>query len=471
MKDLGSSSKTKSSASNIGLNINDEIIFDKSKVAHQFNTFFTTVASNLVQKLSVATGRFGSLIVEQFYVDKGVSPNSFSLNPVTIDNVYKMLKGLNSTKATGLDNIPARFVNDAADNISTPLTHMIHLSLHHGKVPDDLKYARVVPLYKKNSKTDVGNYRPVSILNVISKYFERVVHDQLYDYLQDSSFLYMYQSGFRKSYSTDTCLMHLTDFIRLEMDKGNNVGMVLLDLQKAFDTVNHEILLGKMKSMGLSNSAVNWFDSYLSNREQLIDLSGVKSSLDNISCGVPQSSILGPLLFLMYVNDMEMAVKCKLLLYADDSALLIPGKDLVELENVLSEELRSVSEWLVDNRLSLHLGKTESILFGPKCKINVNPSLKIVCNSSEINHCSVVKYLGAELDQSLDGEVMAGKVLNKVYSRLKNLYHKSKFLNQNTKKLLASALVQCHYDYSCSFWYSSLSKQTKSNQISQNKLV
>ena len=108
-----------------------------------------------------------------------------------------------------------------------------------------------------------------------------------------------------------------------------------------------------------------------------------------------------------------MAVKCKLLLYADDSALLIPGKDLVELENVLSEELRSVSEWLVDNKLSLHLGKTESILFGPKRKINVNPSLKIVCNGSEINHCSVVKYLGAELDQSLDGEVMAGKVLTK----------------------------------------------------------
>ena len=142
MKDLGSSSKTKFSASNIGLNINDEIIFDKYKVAHQFNTFFTTVASNLVQKLSVATGRFGSLIVKQFYVDKGVSPNSFSLNPVTIDNVCKMLKGLNSTKATGLDNIPARFVNDAADNISNPLTHMINLSLHHGKVPDDLKYAR-----------------------------------------------------------------------------------------------------------------------------------------------------------------------------------------------------------------------------------------------------------------------------------------------------------------------------------------
>ena len=124
------------------------------------------------------------------------------------------------------------------------------------------------------------------------------------------------------------------------------------------------------------------------------------------------------------------------------------------------------------NRLSLHLGKTESILFGPKRKINVNPSLEIVCNGSEINHCSVVKYLGAELDQSLDGEVMAGKVLKKVYSRLKNLYRKSKFLNQNTKKLLASALVQCHYDYSCSFWYSSLSKQTKSKlQISQNKLV
>ena len=143
--------------------------------------------------------------------------------------------------------------------------------------------------------------------------------------------LYEYQSGFRKSYSTDTCLMHLTYYIQLEMDKGNYVGMILLDLQKAFDTVNHDILLGKMKAMGCSSSAVKWFRSYLSDRKQLIDQSGTRSELDSITCGVPQGSILGTLLFLMYVNDMEIAVQCKLLLYADDSALLIPGRNLKDI--------------------------------------------------------------------------------------------------------------------------------------------
>ena len=231
-------------------------------------------------------------------------------------------------------------------------------------MPDDLKNARVVPLHKKPSKTDVGNYRPVSVLNVISKVFERVVRDQLHQYMHNMNLLYEYQSGFRKSYSTDTCLMHLTDYIQLEMDKGNCVGMILLDLQKAFDTVNHDILLGKMKAMGCSNSAVKWFRSYLSDRKQLTDLSGTRSELDSITCGVPQGSILSPLLFLMYVNDMEIAVQCKLLLYADDSALLIPGRNLKDIEKQLSRELSCITEWLVDNKLSLHLGKTESILFG-----------------------------------------------------------------------------------------------------------
>ena len=381
------------------------------------------------------------------------------------------LNGINACKATGLDNIPAKFVTDASEIITSPLTHIINLSLSQGIMPDDLKNARVVPLHKKTSKTDVGNYRPVSVLNVISKVFERVVHDQLHQYMHDMNLLYEYQSGFHKSYSTDTCLMHLTDYIQLEMDKGNYVGMILLDLQKAFDTVNHDILLGKMKAMGCSNSAVKWFRSYLSDRKQLTDLSGTRSELDNITCGVPQGSILGPLLFLMYVNDMEIAVQCKLLLYADDSALLIPGRNLKDIEKQLSRELSCISEWLVDNKLSLHLGKTESILFGQKRKIK-NKSLSVVCDDTKISSSSTVKYLGAELDQSLDGEEMARKVVNKVYARIKFLYRKSQFLDTNTRKLLASALVQCHYDYACSFWYSGLTKRTKSKlQISQNKLI
>jgi hypothetical protein len=142
--------------------------------------------------------------------------------------------------------------------------------LIQGIVPDDLKAARVVPLFKKNDKTEVGNYRPVSILSIVSKIFEKVVYDQISSYLKEMDILYKFQSGFRGGFSTDTCLTHLYDFIRLHMDKGNFVGMILMDLQKAFDTVDHSILLMKLEAIGLSTDVLQWFRSYLSDRHDLL---------------------------------------------------------------------------------------------------------------------------------------------------------------------------------------------------------
>ena len=196
--------------------------------------------------------------------------------------------------------------------------------------------------------------------------FEHLVYEQVEEYLVRQNLLYEHQSGFRAAYSTETCLVHLFDYIRQNFDEGKYVGMILLDLQKAFDTVNHAILLSKLQSIGVRNTAVKWFTSYLTGRTQVCDVEGTISDPQDITCGVPQGSILGPLLFLIYINDMPAAVKCKLLLYADDSALLVSGSDVSEIEKTLGNELDSVSKWLIDNRLSIHLGKTESILFGTK---------------------------------------------------------------------------------------------------------
>ena len=187
------------------------------------------------------------------------------------------------------------------------------------------------------------------------------MYDHLETYLDERKLLYDLQSGFRPKYSTDTCLIHLTDFIKFQMDKENAVGMVLLDLQKAFDTVDHSISLAKFEAMGLSNDIVKWFQSYLSGRQQLDDVAGTFSSCENITCGVPQGSILGPFLFLIYVNDMSGVIGNKFLLYADDSAILVADKDISTVENALQTDLQIVNEWLIGNKLSLHLGKTESI--------------------------------------------------------------------------------------------------------------
>ncbi|MCU7801520.1 MAG: reverse transcriptase family protein [gamma proteobacterium symbiont of Lucinoma myriamae] len=321
-------------------------------------------------------------------------------------------------------------------------------------------------------KTEVGNYRPVSILSIISKVFERVVYDQIETYLDEKQLLYKFQSGFRTRFSTDTCLIHLTDFIKFQMDKGYFVGMVLLDLQKAFDTVDHSILLMKLEALGLSQDIVRWFRSYLSDRQQLVDVSGMFSSSAEIRCGVPQGSILGPLLFLIYVNDMSGVVSNKLLLYADDSAILVADKDVSSIETSLQKELEIISDWLIDNKLSLHLGKTESVLFGSKPRLRSKSNLSIECKGTVIEPKDNVKYLGAILEQYLTGESMVNSILQKANARLKFLYRKQKFLNLHTKKLLVTSLIQCHFDYACSFWYPGLSKMLKNRlQITQNKII
>ena len=284
--------------------------------------------------------------------------------------------------------------------------------------------------------------------------------------------LYEFQSGFRSSYSTDTCLIHLSDFIKLECDKGNYTGMVMLDLQKAFDTVNHEILLSKLKCIGLNENSVLWFKSYLTGRTQVVDVDGTLSDAKGITCGVPQGSILGPLLFLIYVNDMSAAVKCKLLLYADDSALMVSGKDISVIEETLSVELESVSEWLTENKLSLHLGKTESILFASKQRLHKHDSIKVSCGGNDIESKSQVTYLGVTLDQSLSGDSIASKLLTKSSNKLKFLYRNTRNFDLKTKKLLVSALIQCHFDYACSSWYTGLTKKLKGKmQVMQNNII
>ena len=232
-----------------------------------------------------------------------------------------------------------------------------------------MKYARIKPLYKKNSPVEVGNYRPVGTLCIVSKILEKSIYKQLIQFLQDNNLLYNLQSGFKQKYSTDTCLIYLFDYPRTNNANGLYTGMIMLDLQKAFDTVDHNISCSKLKVMGIQS--IDWFHSYLSQRVQFVSVNNTMSEPMNVTCGVPQGSILGPLLFLTYVNDMSISIdnKCKLILYADDSAILFPHKDPNVISNTLGSVLEQCSDWLIDNKLSLHLGKTECMVIGPKRKI------------------------------------------------------------------------------------------------------
>ena len=224
--------------------------------------------------------------------------------------------------------------------------------------------------------------------------------------------LYSYQSGFRKHYSTDTCLSYLTDKVWTVFEKGLLIGMVLIDLQKAFDTIDHSILLDKMNCLGFSHSMVAWFNSYLTNRSFIVNIGKEYSSPGKLSCGVPQGSLWGPLLFLLYVNDMPQAVNSELLLYADDTCLIYMGKDTKTIEEQLNRDFNSLCEWFIDNKLSIHFveEKTKSILFGTKGHLNNQTDLNIKYSDIKIKQHSKVTYLGCILDSNLSGESTATSV-------------------------------------------------------------
>ena len=210
------------------------------------------------------------------------------------------------------------------------------------------------------------------MLPLISKIIEKVVHEQTNEFLNENKIIFKFQSGFRSNHSTSSCLSYLNDKILKGFDSGLLTGMILIDLQKAFDTIDHNILLQKMVHLNFSDHVISWFKSYLTDRTFKVNINESFSKPGNLNCGVPQGSILGPLLFLIYINDMPESVSSDLFLYADDSCLVFQHKDLKEIEKQLNKDFADLCDWFVENKLSIHFGddKTKSILFVNKYKLN-----------------------------------------------------------------------------------------------------
>ena len=305
--------------------------------------------------------RFGLPSVRQYYEKTLKLPRSnFKFDFVSEDYILKFLKNINEDKAAGIDSLSGKFLKDGAAVLAKPISQIRNLSIKYSHFPTDCKIAKLKPLFKKGSRTAPKNYRPISLLPLISKLIEKFIHGQTQKYLDDYNILYRYQSGFRKSYSTDSCLSYLNNKIAAGFESCLYTGIILIDLQKAFDTINHDILISKMKHLGFSKEATLWFKSYVSNRKFKVDINKTFSESGNLLCGVPQVSILGPLLFLLYINDMPQAIDCELLIYADDTCLIFQHKDIHEISIVLNKNFSTLCDWFVDNKLSIHFGEDKT---------------------------------------------------------------------------------------------------------------
>ena len=312
------------------------------------------------------------------------------LYKTTAREVGDILTNLDNKSSSGVDDISNILIKLSSDVINPYLVFLINFSFDKGIFPKELARARVLPLHKEGSKLDQNNYRPISLLVVFSKIFERAMYNRVYQYLGKFSLFYKKQLGFRSKHSTIDALVELTETVCMRQQHSTIVSFVL-DLKKAFDTINHTFLLEKLERYGIRGNCWNWFNSYLSNRMQQVVINDTSSDWCEIKNGVPQGSILGPLLFLIYINDLPLVCKnVEVLLFADDTNIEAVG---CSVENIKSD-LDSINFWLESTKLVLNLSKTIQLHLkkGPE-------NLSFQLNKTDIKVEHYCKYLGVKIDK------------------------------------------------------------------------
>ena len=265
------------------------------------------------------------------------------------------------------------------------------------------------------------------------------------------------QSGFLRLHSTVTCLLKNTDDRYNGMDLGKLVGLVFIDLKKTFDTIDHNILCKKLELYGVQQREISWFKSYLTNRKQFFRVNGVDSEIGDIEVGVPQGSCLGPLLFLIYINDLLQAVRySKVSMYADATSLCYQSPDLTRLNEAINSDLRKLNSWLQGNKLSLNVAKTHSMLISTKQKHRIlksqNEDLKLKIRDNELEVVNKTKYLGLQIDYSLDWKEQIKAISAKVSRAVGFLKHAKPFLPKEALQTLYTGIVEPHFPYCCSVW-------------------
>ena len=424
--------------------VNNRLITDKKEICDGFNSFFINIGPSLSKNIPSV-----NKLPCEFM--KNRIDNEMIMEEVMEDEVKAIIKNLKDS-SSGWDSISSSVVKSTSEGIITPLTHVFNLSVIKGVFPSELKIARVVPIFKSGDPLLFSNYRPVSILPLFSKILERLMYSRLLAFVNENRLLYSYQFGFRFGHSPNLAMIILIDKISNALENGEYVLGLFLDFSKAFDTVNHSILYQKLEFYGIRGSSLDLFKSYLSQRVQFIEYVDSKSDEQEIVCGVPQGSILGPLLFLLYINDLaHVSSKLFALLFADDSNLFISGTNLNDMINTMNEEMVKIVEWLHVNKLSLNLKKTHFIIFR-KARKKVEVSQNIIIDNVIISRTNKTKFLGVIIDELLSFQQHIMYIKAKVAFGLVILYKTKKYLHQKTLTQLYNAFIYPHLTYCIPVW-------------------
>jgi hypothetical protein len=426
--------------------VNHNKITGDKNMANEFNNFFCKIGPQLAENIQPSD------LDPLHYVTPG--SNVFEFRNISSEEVVSVLKKMKASKAPGLDKISGKLLKAAGNSIIESLVYLFNLVLNTGIFPEDMKIAKVTPIHKSGEKTDCGNYRPISVISVVAKILEKIMYNQVVDFLKQNSILTDQQSGFRPLHSTETTLLHSANQCLVNMDKGLINGILFLDLKKAFDTVDHKILISKLYQYGIRGTPLHLFQSYLSERKQICKLQNIMSEITNVTCGVPQGSNLGPLLFLLYINDLPNCLeKTQASMFADDTNLSCQGKSPSEIESKINTDLDNVHKWLIANKLTLNRYKTEYMLIGSRQKLQRSPSNpQIVIGNHIIQQVSSKKVLGVIIDEQLKWKEHNDAQCKKISKSIALLRRAKQFVNQDTLQNMYNALVLPHFTYCSNVW-------------------
>jgi len=438
---------------------------DPKQIAEKFNEFFANVAVDISERINPPSPA---------QVDQELNePNEgrlFNMTQIPIQQaeIIDSIKNLNATNSLDPNDISMKVLKKLGRLIATPLLYIFNKSLQTSIYPEKFKIAKIVPIFKEGNPELTTNYRPISLLCNFSKIFEKIVHTRLAKHLESQNFLSESQFGFRKGHSTTHPMTHLLNYAFEAFNNKKHVAAIFCDLSKAFDTCDPKVMRKKLRQVGVMGGELDWFLSYLTDRQQYVYIAGHKSGLLPVRLGVPQGSILGPLLFLIYINDLPGASSLNTKLFADDTALLASDSDVIRLERKLNEEFQKICTYFRANRLSLNPKKTKFIIFSNSQQVQ-NYDFRLFANNNNTNQffpenifeisrvkdgdsIPAIKYLGVFFDPTLNFKYHTEQISKKLSRALYAMRNAKQFLNEKALKTLYYSLFHCHVIYAIEIW-------------------
>lgn len=466
-------SQKKNSTNQFKITNNGNIITDEGRIGNIFNDFFSNIGRNIQNDIKK----------DNNYIEKiKLNPHSLFLSPVRNNELVLHIGSLKNNSAPGEDKITTNLIKNIHNHILEPLKHIINLSFTYFTIPLDWKKSIVTPIYKTGSHDNVANYRPISVINNFAKLFEKCLKTRIMDFLESNNILYKKQYGFRNKKSTEDAVFDLINNININLKNKKKSLAVFMDLSRAFDTVSHSILFDRLERVGIRDGPLILLKNYLFNRTQSIKINTEISDPKPIETGVPQGTVLGPVLFLVYINDIGGILEnCDIVSYADDTALLFTGNAWSEVYDRAELGLSAVHGWLKNSLLSLNYTKTYFMTFSatqanqPNInEIGIHDNMCMDrggCNCVKISKITKIKYLGVILDQHLKWEEHIAFLNKKIRNIFYKFFQLREILNEKLLLILYNALIESNLRYCIIIWGCAYNNTLKKLSVTQNAVL